>query len=243
MKTSFSETNPQKIYDYLLKFGMYKPNRRSFVNFENMKKQGMWEVVDKLFKKYRRKWNGPDIPIYIFPIAMKNQLFSGRQDVKSGISFKDKLFLFLSPLEDEREIEALFVHEYHHTCRINKQNKSIEEFTLLDSLIMEGLAENAVEECCGTIYRAKWCTYYSEKEILYFWKTLIRKKLHVKKDQKIHDQILYGYENFPKMLGYAVGYEIVSMYKSKNFFSIKESFQLPPENLILEIDKTILDGE
>lgn len=217
-----------------MKYGMYKPNRRSLDNFEKMKEQGIWEEIEKLFKKYRREWNGPNISIYIFPITVMNWLFLGRQEVKSGIAFKDKLFLFLSPLEDEREIEALFVHEYHHTCRINEQNKSIETFTLLDSLVMEGLAENAVEECCGPDYRAKWCTYYSRKEIQYYWKRYIREKLHVKKENKIHDQILYGYKDFPKMLGYAAGYEIVSMYKSKNDFSIKQSFQLPSEHFISE---------
>ncbi|MDF1512080.1 DUF2268 domain-containing putative Zn-dependent protease, partial [Robertmurraya sp. DFI.2.37] len=38
---------------------------------------------------------------------------------------KRKCFLFLTPLEDLMELEALFVHEYHHVCRMNKQKKEI----------------------------------------------------------------------------------------------------------------------
>ncbi len=233
VKTSFSEDDSQKIYEYLMRYGMYKPNRRSYANFGNMKKQGIWEKTDELFNKYRRKWNGPNVPIYIFPIAIMNQLFSARQDVKSGIAFNDKLFLFLSPLEDEKEIEALLVHEYHHTCRINKQNKSMEEFTLLDSLIMEGLAENAVEECCGPSYRAKWCTYYTRKEILNYWERYIQEKLQIKKTDKEHDEILYGGRNIPKMLGYAAGYEIVTIYTEDNNLSMKQSLLLPAEGFVL----------
>lgn len=238
-KSSFSETNPYKIYDYLIKLGMYKPNRKSYRNFEDMKLEGVWGKVDAMFKKYRRKWKGPNIPIYIFPIGAINGLFLGRQEKKSGLAFKDKLFLFLSSLDDEKELEALFVHEYHHTCRINKQNKRIEEFTLLDSIVMEGLAENAVKECCGTKYVANWCTYYSNKEILHFWKRYIHKSLHVKKEDEIHDYILYGSKNYPRMLGYAAGFEIVSMYKMKNDFSIIQSFQLPSKHFILEMENSI----
>ncbi len=66
------------------------------------------------------------------------------------------MFLFLTPLEDEKELEALIIHEYHHVCRMNKITKPIQEYTLLDSMVMEGLAEYTVENYCGKNYNAKW---------------------------------------------------------------------------------------
>ena len=54
------------------------------------------------------------------------------------------MFLFLTPSLAEKELEALIVHEYHHICRLKILAKPYHEFTLLDSILMEGFAEYAV---------------------------------------------------------------------------------------------------
>lgn len=236
LKNKFKEENPEKIYQYLLNFGMYKPNRKTYFTFKKMKEEKIWEKVELLFKKYRNKWKGPNVHIYIFPIASTNSFFTNRQNVKSGIAFADMLFLFLTPLGDETELEALFIHEYHHVCRLNRQKKSLEDVTLLDSIVMEGLAEYAVETSCGPKYRANWCTNYTRKEIFHYWKRYIQERLTMKKTEKKHDEILYGGRNIPKMLGYAAGYEMVSIYKEDNNLSIKQSFLLPAERFLLQIE-------
>lgn len=232
----FGEDDPQKVYEYLMKFGMYKPNRRTLACFEELKRRNTWEKTEKIFKKYQRKWDGKDIPIYIFPMNGTNSFFGRTENLKSGVAFKDKLFLFLTPLADEMELEALFVHEYHHTCRINKQNKSWKKFTLQDSLIMEGLAEYAVETCCGPKYRARWCNYYSRKEIHYFWERFLQKNLQIEKRSEQHDEIFYGYKKYPKMIGYAAGYEIVSIFKEKQNLTLKDSLLLPSERFFSELE-------
>ncbi|MBU8877460.1 DUF2268 domain-containing protein [Bacillus sp. FJAT-29790] len=216
---------------------MYKPNRQSFETFEQLKKRGIWEKTEKIFQKYKKKWNGPDIPIYIFPIESQSFFFSRPGERKSGVSFKDQLFLFITTFEDEMELEALFVHEYHHVCRMNKQKESLLEFTLLDSLVLEGLAEHAVETCCGKQYKAKWCSYYSRKEIQHFWQRFLEKEQQITKKNKKHDEILYGNKGYPKMVGYAAGYEMVSIFKEKRDFTIKESFVLPSKTFIIDMNK------
>lgn len=42
---------------------------------------------------------------------------------KSGVSFPNQLFLFIGEVENDKELEALFIHEYHHVCRIHHQKK------------------------------------------------------------------------------------------------------------------------
>ncbi|KAB2337712.1 DUF2268 domain-containing protein [Cytobacillus depressus] len=211
---------------------MYKPNRKSFENFKQIKTKNYWEKTERIFQKYKKAWKGPDIPIYIFPIAAVNSIFQRRNFKKSGVAFKDKLFLFISPFEDEKELEALFVHEYHHTCRIHRQNKQLSEATLLDSMILEGLAEHTVADCCGKKYLADWCEYYSKKEILFFWEKFLKQKGSTKKLDKLHDEILYGNGRFPKMVGYAAGFVIVSIYRDEKDYSLKDSFDLPSERFI-----------
>jgi len=237
MRDSFGGDSPKKIYQYLLDFGMYRPNRHTLQSFNELKEKKTWDCLDKIFLKYKKKWQGPDVPVYLFP---KNTggIFSTRtQDSrKSGVSFEDKVFLFISPLEDEKELEALFVHEYHHVCRLNKLKKKVKDYTLLDSVILEGLAENAVLEMLGENYLAKWCTQYSTKELSKIWNQDFKENLHCKKTDRMHDDLLFGLKKYPPLIGYAIGYRIVSLYKEKNILSTIDSFTLTSEKLMKEIN-------
>ena len=125
-----------------MEFGMYKPMKVTRNIFEHMKSNNSWALTEKIFQFYSEKWDGPDIPIYLFPISQHANFFSRRtENLKGGVSFPDKMFLFVSDKLNTKELEALFVHEYHHVCRLNHQSKKFEEYTLLDSIIIEGLAE------------------------------------------------------------------------------------------------------
>lgn len=104
---------------------------------------------------------------------MSNPKIMRDQNGKSGLAFKDKLFLFLSDQNSDNEIRALFVHEYNHVCRLAKNDKQEENYILLDSIILEGLAENAVRELVGEEYLAKWTSYYTEGQLNQMWKKII----------------------------------------------------------------------
>lgn len=195
---------------------MYKPNRRTWLIFQKLKKENIWEKVTKLEEKYQKRWKGPAVDIYIFPINSGN-FFRNSLGDKGGVSFKESMFLFLSPLEDDKELEALFIHEYHHVCRLNKQKKDIKEYSLLDSIVLEGLAEHAVEYYCGKNYKAKWCDIYSDKELNFYWEKLKDQIAHIKREEDLHDEILFGYRGYPKLLGYSLGYFIVKNTGNKNF--------------------------
>jgi uncharacterized protein YjaZ len=222
---------PEKLYEYLIQFGMYRPNANQQKLFEALEKNQTWEKVKRLYQLYKKKWNGPDIPIYIFPIASGGGMFQSPQ-TKSGVSFPDKLFLFLSDLEDERELEALFIHEYHHVCRLAGLKKSLNEYTLLDSLIMEGLAEDAVHELLGSKYVAKWSKMLSKETFKLYMEKYLENNLTIKKGTQRHDQLLFGKGLLPNMLGYTCGYHIVRSYRRQNSYSTKESFVLDSENFI-----------
>ncbi|SLK40185.1 Predicted Zn-dependent protease (DUF2268) [Mycobacteroides abscessus subsp. abscessus] len=224
-KASFDEDEPQNIYRYLSGFGMYKPSRRSKQTFEQMKELETWSKIEQFFIKYKKKWNGPDIPIYPFPFQMN---WRGDEN-KSGVSFPNQLFLFIGEVTDAKELEALFIHEYHHVCRIHYQQKAIEEYTLLDSIVMEGLAELAVKENCGESYNASWCHLYDEDKIKQFWDKELKEYLDVKKTEEKHDQLLYGYGRFPGMIGYNTGFHLVNSYYEKRKITEKMQFTIKSE--------------
>jgi uncharacterized protein YjaZ len=236
MRESFGGDSSKRIYQYLLEFGMYRPNHRTQQTFMELKEQKAWERLEKLFLKYKNKWQGPDVPVYLFPKNIGGIFSTKTQDTqKSGVSFEDKVFLFISPLEDEKELEALFVHEYHHVCRLNKQKKKVKDYTLLDSVVLEGLAENAVFEQCGEKYLAKWCTQYSSKELSKIWNQVFKEQLECKKTSRLHDDLLFGLKKYPPMIGYALGYKIVTLFKEKNILSTEESFILPSKKFVKDV--------
>ncbi len=200
-------------YEYLQSHGMYRPSRITENIYTELVEKKAWNTFAKYEKKYQVKWNGPSVPIYIFPVQQNFGIFS-KNISKSGVSFKDKIFFFISPEEDEKEWESVFVHEYHHCTRM-KHLKKKKHYTLLDSIIFEGLAEYAVKEYCGEEYLSKWVHSYSDEQLEEFWKRLVIDELTLGQDNPRHDQILKGKGNYPQMLGYAIGYHLVNQY-SKN---------------------------
>lgn len=228
----FKGKTKREIYHELINFGMYQPSRYARNSQMKLIQQQAWEKVEQIFSKYKNSWNGPDIPIFIFPIAQAGGFFRREEKGKAGVTFPDKLFLFLSNLDDLKDIEALFVHEYHHACRMNQLNKKIEDYTLLDSLIIEGLAEYTVLRNCGREYLAAWCRMYTEKELLKFWNRYIKNDLDKRKNERGHDELLYGGGRIPKLLGYAVGFYIIENYYKNNHYSTKLSFSTPAHSYI-----------
>ncbi|MFL6557119.1 MAG: DUF2268 domain-containing protein, partial [Bacillus sp. (in: firmicutes)] len=202
LKPYFKGQSPNEIYDQLLNYGMYRPSRSARNNLKRMIEQETWDKVRHLYNIYKDKWDGPDIPVFLFPVAQSGGLFFREEKSKAGVSFPDKMFLFLSHYEDPKEVEALLVHEYHHVCRLGLSNKKMKDYTLLDSIIIEGLAEYAVLNNCGREYLASWCRIYKDKELIYYWDKYIKKQLDTKKNDRVHDQLLYGEGRIPNLLGY-----------------------------------------
>jgi uncharacterized protein YjaZ len=228
----FKTQNGKEIYEQLLEFGMYQPSRATLNTVDLLNEGKAWDQIERYFEYYQKKWSGPDIPIFLFPLDQSRGLFIRRESSKSGVSFPDKIFLFLSNLDDPKELEALFVHEYHHVCRLNRLKGNMEDYTLLESLIIEGLAEYAVLKNCGQKYLASWCNMYAEEELEYFWDKYLKNHLNSKKKEKIHDHLLYGHGQIPKLLGYAAGFSLVQNYFKKSRFSTKLSFTIPASKFL-----------
>ena len=228
----FNGQTQRGIYRELIHFGMYQPSRSSRNDHLKLLKQQAWDKVEKIFSKYKSSWNGPDIPIFLFPIGQSGSFFRREEKGKAGVSFPDKMFLFLSSYDDPSDVEALIVHEYHHVCRMNMLEKSIEDYTLLDSLIIEGLAEYTVFKKCGRQYLAAWCSMYTEKELSKFWEIHLKNQLGKKKTERGHDELLYGGGRVPKLLGYAAGFYMIEKYYKNNHYSTKLSFTTPAETYL-----------
>lgn len=223
LKKAFRHATEIEIYDKLTAHGMFQrelPNSKEYIN--TFTEKNFWNMVREEELKLSKLWNGPEVPIFIFPSDPFNRELNMEHNGKSGLAFHDKLFLFVSTKNSAEEIRALFTHEYNHVCRLAKFSKKETEYTLLDTMVLEGIAENAVQELIGKDYLANWATLYTEKELKIFWKQLLP-VCHLPINHPKHNHFLYGYRTLPKMLGYSVGYYLVKQFLEISGLTIKET--------------------
>ncbi len=229
----FYKMDKKEIASYLNSFGMYKhskPNINQWI--EQMTKRDIVGHVRTLEKKYQHKWNGPDVAIFVFPNDQTNRKIEGEYRGRSGLAFHDKLFLFLSKDVHIDDIESLFLHEYHHVCRLAAVKKSEESFTIVDTMMMEGLAENAVREMVGEEAVSNWTKLYSPEQCERFYKKIILPHKEMTRDHSKFPQMMYGTGFYPNMLGYSVGYHIVKAIMDETGQKTKHLLGMPTEKIM-----------
>ncbi|WP_170006711.1 DUF2268 domain-containing protein [Bacillus fonticola] len=185
----------------------------------------LYNVLHQFWTTYRKEWDGPDVPIYILPTRPPS-LFQRNDQPGAGFATRKEIFLFVKQQWNKDTLQALFVHEYHHTTRMQKRGDPI-HFTLRDSLLMEGLAEYAVKEYCGESFVSPWSTQYDTKQLEKWWAQWIKPNLDLPRKDSLHQSLLQGGGGYPKFLGYAIGYEWVSRYAKKEKCPSKQIIYLP----------------
>jgi uncharacterized protein YjaZ len=219
--------SPSDIYRFLISRGMYRPLSNGEIELEVLYKKKIWEELKREYRELRRWLNGPDVPVFILPSDSYNKYIQREYNGKAGLAFSTCIFLFVSVQNSVEEIKAVLTHEYHHVSRLDILDEGEDEYTLLDTIVLEGLAEAAVAERHKEAYHASWVKYYTKKEAVYFWNRFLVPYQDVKKGTKKHDELLSGMNFYPEMLGYCVGYHIVqdcmehTKFKTAKLLSMK----------------------
>ncbi|WP_110114572.1 DUF2268 domain-containing protein [Bacillus sp. CGMCC 1.16541] len=228
----FPDTKSDEIAETLLGYGMCKPSSEFYDVLKELNKRNMWNKLQEKYVVLKKEWSGPNIPVFILPSNLFNRKIQTELNGRSGVAFEDKLFVFMSMQTSDEEAYSVLTHEYNHVCRMKKLSKKENELTLLDTMIMEGLAEYAVKEYCGETYMAPWTNYYSKKQAQSFWNKYIVGNEDLKHMSRRHDDLLYGQRWYPRMLGYSVGYYIVMSCVEKQLFSSKQLMRIPSNTIL-----------
>lgn len=194
----FSDMPEEAVYYELLQQGLLKEGGYS-LNFD------AWRILQKQLLQLSLAWDGPDVDVYILPAAYGL--------VKNGVAYKNGICLFISKKVSIIECKALLTHEYNHICR---RQFVKEPPTLLDSVIIEGLAESAVNDLFGEKAISPWTKQYSLKEAKALWEKHFIPSLNVRGLHR-HYEFLYGDESvgLPKWIGYSIGFRIVDTFQQK----------------------------
>lgn len=183
----------------------------------------VWQIIQQQLEQLIVAWDGPDVPIAILPIQHGFE--------KNGVAYPHGICLFVSAKLELEELHALFIHEYHHICR---RRFISEPPTLLDSILMEGLAEHAVESLLGEHALNSWTKRYSLAEAPYYWNTHFIQELYLRGLHK-HKAFLLGDValNLPPWIGYCLGYRIVEAFQEKmGPYDVKQLLSMPAEDLL-----------
>ncbi|OZM58251.1 hypothetical protein CIB95_01375 [Lottiidibacillus patelloidae] len=231
----FPGVNSYEILEYLQSHGLFQTKDSNqisnFITFLTQKK--VEKVVAAQLKKLKKEWNGPSVNVFLLPIDEGNTDLLKELGWKCGLGFSDKTFIFLSAKVSLKGLLAVITHEYHHVCRLKHSKKDLPDFSLLDSLLIEGLAEFAVEEYVGAKHLAPWCNRYNKKVLKRFWESTMKNNLNLI-GKKNHHSFLYGNESkLPKWIGYSIGYDIVkSIIKQNTHYKTADLLNKKSEELL-----------
>ncbi|MEI3614170.1 DUF2268 domain-containing protein [Pseudogracilibacillus sp. SO30301A] len=232
----FKEVSAAELYNYLTLHGMYRqPSKNGITLVKRLQNKNIWKFIQYEEQVLQKIWKGLNVPIFIMPSESNDQNLKQNFNGKSGISFRDKIFLFISEHNEENELKALLTHEYNHVCRLSKYEKDVKDYVLLDSIILEGLAENAVRERSGGKFVSKWVSYYSKERLEGMWKNIVQPNKNIPINNRKHHQILYGVEPYPNMAGYCVGYYLVKKFIEKHGSTCIDLIDQPSKKIVESI--------
>jgi len=227
---TFVNEHPILLHRSLLENGLFYPDEEIENEVKQMKEANMWKVVQASYLRLKERWNGPKAKIILLPVTRRNEAIS-KLGNKTGISYRDKIILFVSSEISKAELQALLIHEYNHVCRLQHINKSFKDLTLLDSLVIEGLAEAAVEEILGKDYIAIWTKLYQKEDIRTLWETYFHETISLKGKEN-HSPYLFGSRQIPRWAGYAVGYHMIKEAQNHNRATVSSFMKKTSEELL-----------
>ena len=82
----FQLKDVHSLHHYLLEIGLFHPDLDIESTLEQFHKKKWWHIVHSWFKHLQKKWAGPDVPIYLFPVEPRNEMISSKLGRKMGLT-------------------------------------------------------------------------------------------------------------------------------------------------------------
>lgn len=137
--------------------------------------------------------------------------------VSAFTDWSGKIFFAVFPDAQVRStLRSVINHEYHHHWRTHALDITEHNQTLMDRLILEGLAEHFVKIRLGDAYLGPYKDALTEGEAEDLWKSTYKLRRHELGERT--DVYMFGgnEENLPFWGGYSLGYYLVKWYMEKN---------------------------
>jgi len=198
-------------HDILAYLGSGKPGRN--LSITPAQKESIQATVFETLRKCQGALPHPNPPIFIFvypwiPDSETRRQFGGA----TGFASYYTLHLFIDPNQiSQRSIAETVAHEWNHLVyyRYHDQSKR----TLLDQMIIEGLAEIFREELLGGRH-APWSLALSERETV-GQKNALTGSLE-STSANLYRAVFFGSKKFRRWTGYSIGYRAAAAYRQNH---------------------------
>lgn len=206
------------------KSAKYRPLRKKE---KMLVKDAIISTVSKCFERLPH----PEVPIFIFvfPWAPNDKDGKDFGGVDAVAVHESVMHLFISPDGFTPEsLNETVAHEYNHL--VFYHYRPAKKYTLLEQMIIEGLAEIFREEVVGG-NPAVWTTIFSEKAAINFLASI--RNLLYSRNRIVHRAVLYGNKKYKRWSGYSVGYRLVEKFRKKNSKILWEGIlKVEPESFL-----------
>lgn len=232
----FDHADALSIQQHLIQHGMFFPDPTDKHIINQMILLRYWDKVEELLQTLEAAWGKRKGTLFVFPSDFTNNQLLHHFNGVSGLSFPDKLFLFITDQTTDIQLHALLIHEYSHVCRLQAFSSQINTLTLADAICLEGIAEYAVKEKLGEEYCSPWVHLYSNKQLNEIWTEWIKPNVTITSTDLQHFALMYGSDEIPRWAGYAVGYSFIDQYTQQHKPSLKQLLATPTQHILSEID-------
>jgi uncharacterized protein YjaZ len=227
--------NNEELYENLL-INIGDKNIENYKNISLFRKHKINKYIIEAIKKCNKKIIIPnDLFIFVFPwfpTKEENDNFNG---LMANTPYISVIHLFISIKKfNKKSIFETIAHEVNHSLFYYYHKKDINNYTLLDNIIIEGLAENFREEVIGG-KPAPWSISLSKKEAFQNFEKI--KNLLNSKDKKIIQEVLFGYNKYKKWAGYSMGYWIIKEFRENNSNIKWEEIMKKESNFFIKLMK------
>jgi len=139
------------------------------------------------------------------------------------------LFINLSEYSNDSLINTI-AHEINHTIYYYNHFDNFNNYSLLDEIILEGLAENFREQLFNP-QTSKWAGALSKQQAF----DLLEESSDIlsSRDKVLIKNFLFGSDKYPKWAGYSAGYWLVKEYlnQHKNL-TWNDAMKLPSQDIL-----------
>ncbi|MBN8211153.1 hypothetical protein JI666_20755 [Bacillus sp. NTK071] len=227
-------------FEMMMFFGMFNLNNdivsleeqltnMRLLDFENFIK----EELELLHKEYQ---SNRTVEFELFILDENDDfVISKLNGVSAFTDWNGRMCFAILPEENVRStIKSVVTHEYHHHWRISALGLKEDGETLLDRMVLEGLAEHFVMVRLGDEYLGPYKDALSETQAKTIWESTYRK--HINDKGTTTDIYMFGSDDMdvPFWGGYSIGFYLIKWFLNKNKdLSIKD-LTLVPSNKFIE---------
>lgn len=183
-------------------------------------------IIERAIKKCHQVIPSEPTRIFVFP-TFNPFVIKKMSGVAGYCPWQKTILLYVNPVSGwEKSLEGTVYHEFNHSV----VEKYHQRKTLLDNIIIEGLAENFTESM------SKTASPWAKSVPLTGCKTIFPKikRLLKSRDYNVYQELFFAGKKYPLWAGYSIGYQIVKSFIKKNKnLTWKEIIKIRPE-IILE---------